>query len=41
MLCLYCGHALHVYLACGDDCECGPQEMPGLASTNLPPALAA
>jgi hypothetical protein len=30
MPCLYCGHALHIYLACGDACDCGPHEMPGL-----------
>ena len=27
-----CGHALHVYLACGDGCECQPQVMPGNAA---------
>jgi hypothetical protein len=41
MLCLYCGHALHVYLTCGDDCECGPHEMPGYAGPKPVPGLAA
>lgn len=29
MPCAHCGHALHVYLACGDGCDCQPQVMPG------------
>ena len=29
MPCAHCGHALHVYLACGDGCDCAPQVMPG------------
>jgi hypothetical protein len=32
MTCFYCGHALHVYLACDDACGCGPHAMPGLAA---------
>lgn len=24
MPCPQCGHALHVYLACGDSCDCVP-----------------
>jgi hypothetical protein len=27
--CLRCGHAVHTYLACGDDCACPPVTMPG------------
>ena len=27
--CLRCGHGLHTYLACGDDCSCPPAAMPG------------
>jgi hypothetical protein len=22
--CPHCGHAIHVYLACGDGCDCQP-----------------
>ena len=29
MPCAHCGHALHVYLECGDGCDCAPQVMPG------------
>ena len=29
--CLRCGHALHTFLACGDDCPCEPVVMPGSA----------
>ena len=29
MPCQRCGHALHTYLACGDQCECQPVQMPG------------
>jgi hypothetical protein len=32
MPCAQCGHALHVYLECGDGCECQPQVMPGNAA---------
>ena len=32
MSCACCGHGLHVYLGCGDDCDCGPQIMPGAAA---------
>ena len=32
MSCACCGHGLHVYLGCGDGCECGPQIMPGTAA---------
>ena len=27
--CTRCGHAPHVYLACGDTCDCVPAAMPG------------
>ena len=27
--CPSCGHELHTYLACGDDCACPPVVMPG------------
>ncbi|MDX6373917.1 MAG: hypothetical protein QOD98_2905 [Nocardioidaceae bacterium] len=27
--CPRCGHELHTYLACGDDCACEPVVMPG------------
>jgi len=30
MVCVRCRHALHVYLACEQGCDCGPQAMPGL-----------
>jgi hypothetical protein len=29
--CLHCGHAVHTYLACGDECACPPVVMPGSA----------
>jgi hypothetical protein len=29
MSCARCGHALHVYLPCGDGCDCDPQDLPG------------
>lgn len=32
MSCACCGHGLHVYLVCGEGCECGPQIMPGTAA---------
>ncbi len=32
MSCACCGHGLHVYLGCGDGCDCGPQIMPGTAA---------
>lgn len=32
MSCPACGHGVHVYLACGDGCECGPRAMPGSAA---------
>ena len=30
--CQRCGHALHVYLACGDGCECEPARQPMLVA---------
>jgi hypothetical protein len=27
--CFRCGHALHTFLACGDNCACEPVVMPG------------
>jgi len=27
--CPRCGHAVHTFLACGDDCPCEPVVMPG------------
>ena len=27
--CPRCGHEVHTYLACGDDCACEPVVMPG------------
>ena len=27
--CVVCGHAAHLYLPCGDGCECRPTLMPG------------
>ena len=27
--CPRCGHAVHTFLACGDDCACPPVVMPG------------
>ena len=32
MACAYCGHGLHVYLECGDGCDCTPHLMPGTAA---------
>jgi len=32
MSCARCQHGLHVYLACGDGCQCSPQTMPGTAA---------
>lgn len=29
MPCQHCGHALHVFVACGDSCACPPVRMPG------------
>jgi len=29
MPCQSCGHAIHTYLVCGDDCNCKPAPMPG------------
>ena len=30
MPCPRCGHALHQYLACSDDCACEPVRLPGM-----------
>ena len=27
--CQRCGHPAHIYLACGDECDCKPTLMPG------------
>jgi len=40
-LCVHCTHALHIYLACDQDCECGPQTMPGLAEPDTLQGFAA
>jgi len=32
MSCAHCNHGLHVHLACGEGCQCGPQAMPGTAA---------
>ena len=29
MPCPRCGHPPHRFLACGGDCECEPEDMPG------------
>jgi hypothetical protein len=29
MSCPYCGHGLHVHLACNEGCDCVPNVMPG------------
>ena len=29
MPCPRCGHAMHIYLSCGDGCDCEPSAMPG------------
>jgi hypothetical protein len=29
MPCLRCGHALHTFLSCDDNCACQPALMPG------------
>jgi hypothetical protein len=29
MPCPRCGHPPHLFLACGGDCDCEPEEMPG------------
>jgi len=29
MPCPRCGHPPHLFLACGGDCDCQPDEMPG------------
>ena len=29
MPCVRCGHPPHLFLPCGDDCECEPEGMPG------------
>jgi len=34
--CPRCGHAVHTFLACGDDCACAPVVLPG--SVLLPAA---
>jgi len=28
MPCVRCGHAPHTFLACGDDCDCRPADVP-------------
>lgn len=33
MPCQCCGHALHVYLSCGDGCDCPPTLLPGTQGT--------
>ena len=32
MPCQNCGHAIHTYLVCGDNCNCKPAPMPGTAA---------
>jgi hypothetical protein len=32
MPCQSCGHAIHTYLVCGDECNCKPAPMPGNAA---------
>ena len=34
MPCIRCGHALHIYLACEQNCDCEPRTMPGLGDLN-------
>ena len=34
--CPRCGHELHTFLACGDDCACEPVVMPGSAPRSPP-----
>ena len=29
LLCAVCGHAVHTFLPCSDDCACPPVMMPG------------
>ena len=29
--CLRCGHAIHIYLACGGECSCPPITVPSAA----------
>ena len=29
MPCPHCGHAMHTFLACDENCDCQPQGMPG------------
>jgi hypothetical protein len=41
MPCIRCGHALHIYLACDQNCDCGPIALPGLADHHQPGAIAA
>ncbi len=36
--CLECGHGLHTFLPCSDDCGCRPQFLPG-AFGSLSPAV--
>ena len=31
--CAHCGHPVHTYLACSDDCACPPVVMPGSVSS--------
>jgi hypothetical protein len=33
--CPRCGHALHTFLACGDECPCEPVVMPGSVSSSM------
>ena len=35
MPCPQCGHALHTYLACGDECDCRPTRLPGRSAELL------
>jgi len=41
--CPRCGHPAHVYLACGDGCDCEPTLMPGstLPAGHLAPRVEA
>jgi hypothetical protein len=36
--CQECGHALHTFLPCSDDCGCRPQLLPGVLGS-LSPAV--
>lgn len=40
MPCVRCGHGIHTFLACGDQCPCEPSPIPGQIAGEIPGQIA-